>query len=234
MLEKGVCTFNKSKLESLTKLESCSVLIHRHRGVLSPSDAAAPNAVAAKEIHILGGGGRIVLPSWLYPCSHPLQAAMWNHREIVAKSVCQGPCISFFSPLLASLTSKVGKENILYTWESCHQKGQDKSGPGKKFPVPAEVREEQKISSRHSSTTSCHIISHEEEFPKELILVGEEGKRSEASVKGGRRKSLYHTQFSGPSQKRVNPTVLLVIPGIVSLLPSHVRFKHARLLKWGS
>lgn len=42
------------------------------------------------------------------------------------------------------------------------------------------VREGEETSPRLSSSTSCHFIPHEEEFPKETRLAGGEGKEREA------------------------------------------------------
>lgn len=59
----------------------------------------------------------------------------------------------------------------------------------------------------------------------EIRLAGGEGEGREALVIGGKRKSLCHTQFTGPTLKRVNANMLLVKPGNVSLLSHFVRFK---------
>lgn len=90
MLKKGVWTSDKTwKLLCM----QWQHVICGHRGVLPPPDIAAPNATAAREIHIWGKGS---VTGQLYPCSHPLPAGMGSHRETMAKRVWQELHISVF------------------------------------------------------------------------------------------------------------------------------------------
>lgn len=143
-------------------------LIPCHHSVLPPPDIAALNAIAAREIHISGGSA----PGWLYACSHPLQAGMRSQRETTVKRVCQGPHISFF-PTAGQPHQQSGEgEHFVHLGVLESEREKTREVPGRKSPVPAEVREGQETSPRLYSTTSCHNNPHKEELPKEVRLAG--------------------------------------------------------------
>lgn len=188
MLKKGVWNSDKT-WKLLCMLWQC--LIRCHHGVLPPPDIAAPNAVAAREIHILGGG----CPWPAVPPALILSKLAWEATEKQWPRGSGEGYTSLFFPTAGWHHQNGGGEHFVHPRVLESERQKTREVPGTKCPVPAEIRREQETSHRFSSLTLCHIIPHEEKFHTEIRLAGGEGEGREAVVLGGGRVSATHSSL---------------------------------------
>jgi len=92
--------------------------------------AAALHAVLAREISTFQG----VSPRLAVPLLSSSPGWRGEPQGDIAKRVCQGPHISFFTPLLAGLISKVGRRTFCAPGSLGVRK--DKRGARKDIPLP--------------------------------------------------------------------------------------------------